>query len=97
MSRPDELTFFDDEETDIPQDFLVSANDPGFDQTSFWALSGMMDQQRMGQPGETWEQFAARNPELLTWKPSILDRYYTPDTLASDAARRAFVLPDRVA
>ncbi len=26
--------------------------------------------------------------------PSILDRYYTRETLASDLARRTFVLPD---
>jgi len=43
----------------------------------------------------TWEEFAARNADLLTWRPSILDRYYQPETLASDRARRTFVLPDR--
>ena len=43
---------------------------------------------------ETWDTFAARNPELLVWRPSILDRYYRPETIASDRARMAFVLPD---
>lgn len=42
-----------------------------------------------------WESFAARNADLLVWKPSILDRYYRPETLASDRARRLFVLPDQ--
>lgn len=46
--------------------------------------------------GATWEEFAGRNPDLLGWKPSILDRYYRPETLESDLARRAFVMPDRV-
>jgi hypothetical protein len=41
-----------------------------------------------------WDEFAARNADLLSWKPSILDRYYRPETLASDRARRVFVLPD---
>jgi hypothetical protein len=43
------------------------------------------------------DDFAARNANLLAWNPSILDRYYRPDTLASDRARRLFVLPDGVA
>ena len=47
--------------------------------------------------GLTWDAFAGRNPDLLLWKPSILDRYYHPDTLKSDRARRTFVLPDRLA
>ena len=42
-----------------------------------------------------WEEFAASNPDLMTWRPSVLERYYTPETLGSDLARRAFVLPDR--
>ena len=46
--------------------------------------------------GETWAQFADRNQDLLTWRPSVLDRYYRPDTIASDRARRTFVLPDRL-
>lgn len=45
-------------------------------------------------PG-TWEAFLAANGDLLRWKPSVLDDYYHPATLASDRARRIFVLPDR--
>ena len=45
----------------------------------------------------TWTEFAARYPELLTNQPSILSRYYHPDTLTSDRARRVFVMPDRLA
>ena len=44
-----------------------------------------------------WENFAAQNPDLLTWRPSVLDRYYRPETLSSDRAKRTFVMPDRVA
>lgn len=44
-----------------------------------------------------WPAFAERNGDLLTWKPSALDRYYRPDTLRSDRARRTFVMPDRLA
>ena len=42
-----------------------------------------------------WEDFAAANPDLLTWRPSVLDRYYTSETLGSDLAREVFLLPDR--
>ena len=44
-----------------------------------------------------WADFAARHPELLGWKPSILDRFYLEDTLWSPRARRTFVMPDRLA
>lgn len=47
-------------------------------------------------PAQTWTEFCAANPDLLVWKPSVLDRYYHRDTLASDRARRCFVLPDRL-
>ena len=43
---------------------------------------------------ESWEEFAAANPDLLTWKPSVLASYYRPETLGSELARRVFVLPD---
>jgi hypothetical protein len=44
----------------------------------------------------TWEEFAARNADLLMWKPSILARYYRDETLASARAKRTFVMPDRL-
>ena len=44
----------------------------------------------------SWAAFAAANPDLLSWKPSVLDRYYTKDTLDSAHARRVFVMPDRL-
>jgi alkanesulfonate monooxygenase SsuD/methylene tetrahydromethanopterin reductase-like flavin-dependent oxidoreductase (luciferase family) len=44
-----------------------------------------------------WTDFVSQNPDLLTWRPSVLDRYYRPDTLQSERARRSFLLPDRLA
>jgi hypothetical protein len=43
-----------------------------------------------------WDSFAAANPDLLRWKPSILERYYTTETLSSNRAKRTFVMPDRL-
>lgn len=48
-------------------------------------------------PATSWEAFAASHPDLLAWKPSLLDRLYAPETLASPRARRVFVMPDRLA
>ncbi len=48
-------------------------------------------------PSMSWEAFAAAHPELLAWKPSLLDRFYTPGLLGSGRARRVFVMPDRIA
>jgi hypothetical protein len=52
--------------------------------------------ERLASTEEDFDAFASRNPDLLSWKPSALDRYYRPETLASDRARHRFVLPDRL-
>jgi len=51
---------------------------------------------RDGAPA-SWDAFAAANGDLLSWQPSVLDRYYTKETLDSGRARRVFVMPDRLA
>lgn len=52
--------------------------------------------ERMAQTaGESWEEFARRNPDLLLWKNGILTRYYEDATLQSDFARAVFVFPDK--
>jgi hypothetical protein len=43
-----------------------------------------------------WDEFAGDNQDLLSWQPSILERYYRAETLGSERARRTFVLPDRL-
>ncbi len=42
-----------------------------------------------------WEIFRAANADLFDWKPSVLERYYTPQALRSELARRIFVMPDK--
>ncbi|HVQ30702.1 MAG TPA: hypothetical protein VMV21_14025 [Vicinamibacteria bacterium] len=44
----------------------------------------------------SFEEFRVLNPDLFCWKPSVLERYYRKETLASDLARRTFLLPDRL-
>ena len=43
-----------------------------------------------------WNDFAIQNPDLLQWKPGILDRYYRDSTLQSDLARSVFLFPDKL-
>lgn len=68
-----------------------------YHETITWAYL-LLIRERMEREGAgaTWGEFAERNPDLLRWKPSILDRYYRPETLGSELARRAFVMPDRI-
>lgn len=51
---------------------------------------------RMEHGAGSWEEFAAGHPDLLTWKPSIIDSLYRPETIASEHAKRVFVLPNRL-
>ena len=46
---------------------------------------------------DQWDAFADAHPDLLTWKPGVLDRYYTDARLASPLARAQFLMPDRLA
>ena len=66
-----------------------------YHETITWAFLLLVAERIARGPGESWERFAADNQDLLTWKPSILDRYYAPGTLRSDLARRTFVMPDK--
>jgi hypothetical protein len=78
--------------------FAAAKGKPGlYHETITWAyLVLIRERMERGNRGETWSEFAERNPDLLTWRPSILDAYYREETLWSDLARRVFVLPDRL-
>ncbi len=71
---------------------------PGlYHETITWAyLLLIKERMERGAARETWPEFAARNPDLMSWKPSILETYYRGETLRSNLARRVFVLPDRL-
>jgi hypothetical protein len=66
-----------------------------YHETITWAYLLLVAERIARGPDGDWERFAAANPDLLTWKPSLLDRYYEPETLRSDLARRVFLMPDR--
>jgi hypothetical protein len=69
---------------------------PGlYHETITWAYLLLIRErmERDGAPGD-WPSFCAVNEDLLARNPSILERYYRPQTLRSEMARRIFVMPD---
>ena len=65
-----------------------------YHETITWAYMIVIHERMERAPVADWEEFARANADLLSWKPSVLDRYYRAETLASDTARRIFVLPE---
>jgi hypothetical protein len=66
-----------------------------YHETITWAFLLLIADRQARHPADTWEAFEQANQDLLTWKPSILDRYYSKELLASDLARKTFLMPDR--
>ena len=50
-----------------------------------------------GPDGESWEDFQARNADVMAGVKVALGRYYSDERLGSDRAREGFVMPDRLA
>ena len=65
-----------------------------YHETITWAFLFLIADRQARQLNETWQDFQAANEDLLTWKPSILERYYSKELLASDLAKRNFLMPD---
>jgi hypothetical protein len=65
-----------------------------YHETITWAFVLLIAERQARTSADTWDTFAAANADLLTWQPSILNRYYSKELLASDLARRTFVMPD---
>ena len=67
-----------------------------YHETITWAFLLLIAERQARNPAQTWETFAAANTDLLVWKPSILGRYYSTELLASDLAKRTFLMPDLI-
>ena len=64
--------------------------------TITWFFLLLIGERRAEDLGADWSRFRRRNRDLIE-DGGILERYYRRVTLASDRARRSFVLPDRLA
>ena len=65
-----------------------------YHETITWAFLLLIAEREARTPSTGWPEFAAANSDLLTWQPSILNRYYSKELLASALARRTFLMPD---
>lgn len=75
--------------------FAASKGKPDrYHETVTWAYL-LLIRERVERSGrcDTWDEFAAANPDLLAW-PGVLGRYYAAETLASELARRVFLFPE---
>ena len=67
-----------------------------YHETLTWAyLLLIRERMARGAPQASWEEFAAANRDLLAPKNAALLKYYRPETLKSELARRVFLMPDR--
>lgn len=77
--------------------FAERQNKPDLYHETITVAYVLLINERLAEDGSLgWEEFARRHGDLLTWRPSILERYYRSETLASPRARRTFVMPDRL-
>jgi hypothetical protein len=65
-----------------------------YHETITWAFLLLIAERQARHGVARWEEFASANADLLVWKPSILERYYSADTLKSELARTVFVFPE---
>ena len=68
-----------------------------YHETITWAFLLLIAERQARCGAASWDDFVAMNADLLVWKPSILEQYYSRATLNSDLARRVFVFPDVMA
>lgn len=68
-----------------------------YNETITWAYIFLIRERmiRANRP-QTWADFLAENQDLLSWKPSILKKYYRTETLSSDLAKGTFLFPDKI-
>jgi hypothetical protein len=77
--------------------YAAAQGKPGrYHETITWVYLALVNERIHRDPGQaTWKQFAAANPDLLDWENSILQTYYSKQTLESALARKIFLMPDR--
>ena len=70
---------------------------PGkYHDTITWFFMLIIAQRRNDNADDDWADFKEKNADLFSRDANVLNRYYSKTTLATDAARNSFVLPDRL-
>ncbi|MDX1507834.1 MAG: hypothetical protein R3358_06120 [Woeseiaceae bacterium] len=65
--------------------------------TITWFYLLVIAERRSRDGGDDWPTFRRDNPDLFSRDDNVLSRFYSRELLASEDARRRFVLPDRIA
>jgi hypothetical protein len=68
-----------------------------YNETITWAFL-LLIRERIARTNfpQTWSEFSATNTDLLRWDDNILKKYYRPETLTSELAKRVFLFPDKL-
>jgi hypothetical protein len=78
--------------------FAAASGKPNlYNETITWAFLLLIRERnaRANSP-QTWAEFSVANADLLRWDDNILKKYYRPETLSSELAKRVFLFPDRL-
>jgi hypothetical protein len=78
--------------------FAVAKGKPHlYNETITWAFV-LLIRERIARSNSpvTWAEFSESNGDLLRWTNNILNKYYRPETLASELAKRVFLFPDNI-
>ena len=78
--------------------FAEAQGKPGlYHETITWSFL-LLIRERLARASsqQTWAEFSSGNSDLLGWQDNILKKYYRPETLNSELARRVFLFPDRL-
>ena len=78
----------------------ANGHDGLYHETITWAYLFLIRERMLRTQLQSWEEFAAGNPDLLIWQRGaggLLSRYYRAETLASRKARETFLFPDALA
>ena len=65
-----------------------------YHETITWAYLMIINERRHKHEGNDFDAFISANADLLG-NPSVLEDYYTRETLDSDHARQTYVMPDK--
>jgi hypothetical protein len=68
-----------------------------YNETISWGFV-LLIRERMARASspQSWAEFSVSNADLLLWDNNVLKKYYFPETLSSELAKRVFLFPDRV-
>lgn len=66
-----------------------------YHETITWFFMVLVNDRMADSDAESWEAFKSEHPDLTASAPALLQAHYSKERLASNAARRRFLLPDR--